>query len=392
MACAVRLIHKVHATLYKMDSVDKREKCLQRKRERERSRRASETAEEREERLRKRRVRDRARRAAQSASAREIDLQQRRERSATESPESREARLQRMRDRVAAETDEEREVGLQQMRDRLAAETSEEQEGRLQQMSDRQRDRLVAETVEEREARLQQMRDRLATETVEEREARLQQMRDRLPTETVEEREARLQQMSDHQRDWLAAETPEQRQAGLHHRSQRPLFEQPCVQTKMAKFHAHMSTLDISTCTCTNMNVTAFQSVLNTIAGPNITPEKILDTPKLRFVKNTQRNNTWALKLFQEWRVDRNKRSEKLCPEDLLDNPDPKKLNHWLSRFVTEVRKQDGQPYPPKTIHHILAALQRIVVGKQPTTPKFMDRNELVFTELCRTCDSVYRQ
>ena len=63
--------YKVHATLYKMDSVDKREKCLQRRRERERSRRASETAEEREERLRKRRVRDRARRAAQSASARD---------------------------------------------------------------------------------------------------------------------------------------------------------------------------------------------------------------------------------------------------------------------------------------------------------------------------------
>jgi hypothetical protein len=105
--------------------------------------------------------------------------------------------------------------------------------------------------------------------------------------------------------------------------------------------------------------------------------------------KNTQRNNTWALKLFQEWRADRNKRSEKQCPEDLLD---PKKLDHWLSRFVTEVRKQDGQPYLPKTIHHILAALQIIAVGKQPTTPKFMDRNEPVFTELRRTCDSVYRQ
>ena len=47
----------------------------------------------------------------------------------------------------------------------------------------------------------------------------------------------------------LAAETREQRQARLHHGSQHPLFEQPCVQTKMAKFHAHMSTLDISTCT-----------------------------------------------------------------------------------------------------------------------------------------------
>ena len=100
-----RALCGLRCAAYKMDSVDKREKCLQRRRERERSRRASETAEEREERLRKRRVRDRARRAAQSASAREIDLQQRRERSAAESPESREARLQRMRDRVAAETD-----------------------------------------------------------------------------------------------------------------------------------------------------------------------------------------------------------------------------------------------------------------------------------------------
>ena len=35
-----------------MDSVDKRQKCLQHRRERERSRRASETAEEQEERLR----------------------------------------------------------------------------------------------------------------------------------------------------------------------------------------------------------------------------------------------------------------------------------------------------------------------------------------------------
>ena len=105
--------------------------------------------------------------------------------------------------------------------------------------------------------------------------------------------------------------------------------------------------------------------------------------------KNTQRNNTWALKLFQEWRVDRNKRSEKLCPEDLLDNPDPKKLNHWLSRFVTEVCKQDGQPYhySPYT-----SSLAENSCWKQPTTPKFMDQNELVFTELHRTCDSVYRQ
>ena len=46
--------------------VDERERRLQRRWERERARRDSETAEQREERLRKRRMRDRARRAAQT--------------------------------------------------------------------------------------------------------------------------------------------------------------------------------------------------------------------------------------------------------------------------------------------------------------------------------------
>ena len=48
------------------ESSGNREDRLQRRRERERARRASETAEQREERLRVRRARDRARRAAQT--------------------------------------------------------------------------------------------------------------------------------------------------------------------------------------------------------------------------------------------------------------------------------------------------------------------------------------
>ena len=123
------------------------------------------------------------------------------------------------------------------------------------------------------------MRDRVAAETDEEREVRLQQMRDRVAAETSEEREGRLQQMSDHQRDRLAAETPEQRQARLHHRSQRPLFEQPCVQTKMAKFHAHMSTLDISTCTTCSEGFPGLQLYSSTSQCLQCSRDK--HTPKL---------------------------------------------------------------------------------------------------------------
>ena len=126
------------------ESSGNREDRLQRRRERERARRASETAEQREERLRVRRVRDRARRAAQTA-------------------EEREARLRQIHDNqcqsLATESEEQRAVRLQQMRDRLVSETVEERAARLQQMSANQRHRLAAETGGEREARLQRNRE-----------------------------------------------------------------------------------------------------------------------------------------------------------------------------------------------------------------------------------------
>ena len=56
------------------ESSGNREDRLQRRRERERARRASETAEQREERLRVRRARDRARRAAQTAEESDANL------------------------------------------------------------------------------------------------------------------------------------------------------------------------------------------------------------------------------------------------------------------------------------------------------------------------------
>ena len=39
------------------------------------------------------------------------------------------------------------------------------------------------------------------------------------------------------------------------------------------------------------------------------------------------------------------------CPTDRLSTNDKASVSHWLARFVTEARRQDGKPYPPKTIH-----------------------------------------
>ena len=109
---------------------------------------------------------------------------------------------------------------------------------------------------------------------------------------------------------------------------------------------------------------------------------------------NTQRQNVWSMRVFREWKAERNERCDdgaESCPDDLLDNPNCEKLNYWLSRFVAETRKRDGKQYPPATIHQILAGLQRHILEKHPMVPKILDRSQAVFRDLHQTCDSVYR-
>ena len=59
---------------------------------------------------------------------------------------------------------------------------------------------------------------------------------------------------------------------------------------------------------------------------------------------NTRKNMTWAYKVFLDWLAERNNNAKERCPEDLLDNPAVSELNYWLTRFVAEVRRQDGKP------------------------------------------------
>ena len=100
--------------------------------------------------------------------------------------------------------------------------------------------------------------------------------------------------------------------------------------------------------------------------------EEILALSKGFVPANTWKNTTWAYKVFSNWLAERNNNAEEQCPQDLLDNPDVSKLNYWLTRFVAEVRRQDGKPYPP---NQLLVALQQ----KMLDAPKFFDRRECGF-------------
>ena len=66
--------------------------------------------------------------------------------------------------------------------------------------------------------------------------------------------------------------------------------------------------------------------------------------------KNMKKSTNWAAKVFEQWRVKRNKAAsgnDKLCPDNLLVQSD---LNYWLSHFMVEACRADRHQYPACSI------------------------------------------
>ena len=83
--------------------------------------------------------------------------------------------------------------------------------------------------------------------------------------------------------------------------------------------------------------------------------------------QNTAKSTSWGLRVFRAWRDHRNKSVAEQCPADLLEVPTVEHLNYWLSHFVVEARREDGQPYPPGSINNILSGLYRYSKSCAPT-------------------------
>ena len=79
--------------------------------------------------------------------------------------------------------------------------------------------------------------------------------------------------------------------------------------------------------------------------------------------KTTQYNTKWGRKVFEERQLRRQNKCAQLevvgmaetnCEdvEDLtvpLEHMSPNTLNFWLSKFISEVAKQNGERYPPNS-------------------------------------------
>ena len=109
---------------------------------------------------------------------------------------------------------------------------------------------------------------------------------------------------------------------------------------------------------------------------------------------NTHKSTMWAVRTIDAWRDERNANSEmgEKCPLDLFEKPDAEKLNRWLSRFVVEARRQDGEPYPTRSLYLLLSGLLRHGRSKSKTFPNFLDKKDPRFSELSGVCGSVAKQ
>jgi len=102
---------------------------------------------------------------------------------------------------------------------------------------------------------------------------------------------------------------------------------------------------------------------------------------KLKRVKMIQHQNAWTLSLFEAWA--KNRSVEETEQYQKVDKPlhemDDDELNFWLSRFIREVRKQNGDPYNVWTLKSISKALQSNLILKGKNAKILTDVKYAVF-------------
>lgn len=123
-----------------------------------------------------------------------------------------------------------------------------------------------------------------------------------------------------------------------------------------------------------------------------VSNEEVDKSSKGCIPKNTSRNTSWAVRVFNQWIEQRNKRSDVSYPTDLLKKSyDSEVICECLQRFVSEARRTDGTEYPPKTLYQLLSGLLRYSREKQVDPVNFLNRKDPRFKKLHATCDVVFR-
>ena len=119
-----------------------------------------------------------------------------------------------------------------------------------------------------------------------------------------------------------------------------------------------------------------------------------LQTLAVKYTAKNTASTKWALKNFEDWkiacRVHFPEKDE--VPDDLLSKGNPEDLCKFLSAYAAESRKQNGSPYPPKTVYCLLTGLLRHSRTLKPTFPNFLDTDNPDFSSFHACIDNLFRR
>ncbi|XP_060572336.1 zinc finger MYM-type protein 3-like [Ruditapes philippinarum] len=113
---------------------------------------------------------------------------------------------------------------------------------------------------------------------------------------------------------------------------------------------------------------------------------------------NTTKNNNWAVHVWREWAENRNLQPETKqepgypIPVEIEQFRSYAEMDFWLQRFICEIKRKNGEFYPPTTLQNIAAGLQRYLRNEKSMHVNFFKTDDPVFTEFRRTLDSRMRE
>ena len=123
--------------------------------------------------------------------------------------------------------------------------------------------------------------------------------------------------------------------------------------------------------------------------APPVETETFTEAAKGVVPANTKQANGWAARTFISWVEHWNKiKPEDPIPMDILHCNDADTVSKVLRYFVLEVRRSDGQCYPPTTIRNLLSGLNRIMKDNGVSFSIF-DKEDRRFGDLLRTLDTI---
>ena len=119
------------------------------------------------------------------------------------------------------------------------------------------------------------------------------------------------------------------------------------------------------------------------------------DVTNKKFAVQSQKKMRWAVKLYSEWRVNHIKTTVagvQIMNVDLdrIFQFNKEYLCYSLCRFIREIKKMNGEEYPPSTVREIIIMIQMYLHERGFFFWKLLDHPE--FVKRCNVVDNIMKE